>query len=186
MRWTILLILSLSVAFAADEIPSAIKPALDSFEGDAAKAYLAYQQAVSKAADKATKDMETKLKAAIKSGNLDVANAIKAKMTELAKGDTLAALEAKWKEEMNADPSDLLKGPVDTLVGKWGDGNTVMWEFKADGTGNHFWGGAIYLFKWVKTDAGYTVTLQGRAPRKLIFVDKNTINVEPGNSIRMK
>lgn len=186
MRWTILLILSLSVAFAADEVPSAIKPALDSFEGDAAKAYILYQQAVAKAADKATKDMDAKLKVAIKSGNLEAANAIKAKMTELAKGETIAALETKWKAEAAADPSDLLKGPADTLVSKWGDGNTVMWDFKADGTGQHFWGGAIYLLKWVKNDTGYVVTLQGRAPRKLTFVDKNTINVEPGNSIRMK
>ena len=186
MRWTILFILSLSFIFAADEVPSAIKPALDSFEGDAAKAYLVYQQAVAKAADKASKDMDAKLKAAIKSGNLELANAIKAKMTELAKGETLTALETKWKADAAADPTDLLKGPVDTLVGKWGDGTTVLWDFKADGTGQHFWGGAIYLFKWVKNDTGYVVTLQGRVPRKLTFVDKNTINVEPGNSIRMK
>lgn len=113
MRWTILLILSLSVAFAADEVPSAIKPALDSFETEATKAYLAYQQAVAKAADKASKDMEAKLKAATKSGNLEAANAIKAKMTELQSEKYLTALEQKAKLKAS---EDLLGNPTKTVV----------------------------------------------------------------------
>lgn len=184
MRNFIFLMMLSAFMFAA-ETPSVIKPALDSFEGDAAKAYATYLQAVTKASDKATKEMEAKLKVAIKGGNLELANAIKKEIEALSKGDTINALETKWKAEINAD---LLNptGAVDTLVSKWGDGNTVMWDFKADGTGQHFWGGAIYILKWKKTETGYMVMLNGRAPRVLTFVDKNTINVEPGNSLRMK
>lgn len=184
MRNFIFLMMLSAFMFAA-ETPSVIKPALDSFEGDAAKAYALYLQAVAKASDKATKEMEAKLKVATKGGNLELANAIKKEIEALAKGDTITALETKWKAEIG---TDLLTpaGVTDTLVSKWGDGNTVMWDFKADGTGQHFWGGAIYILKWKKTETGYTVLLNGRAPRVLTFVDKNTINVEPGNSLRMK
>lgn len=183
----LMLVLSLT-AGEAPEVPALIKPAADTYEADAMKAYVAYQQAIAKAADKAAKDMDAKLKVAVKSGNLELANSIKAYIDAMNDGTVLAELESKLKqqaapEKSNKGASDLLG---DALVGKWGDGTTVMWDFKADGTGQHFWGGAIYPFTWAKNDAGYSVVVAGHRPRPLSFVDKNTIQVEPGRSIRMK
>lgn len=186
MRLILLLALSM-LAFAgeAPAVPSAIKPTLDSFEADATKAYAAYQAALSKAQDKAEKDMEAKLKSATKSGNLELANAINASLDKLNNGGLVRELETKWKAAEADAPATLL-AVTDALTGKWGNGMAVMWDFKADGTGMHFWGGAMYPVTWVKGEKGYTVTLLGRAPRACIFVDKNSIQLEPGISVRMK
>lgn len=193
----LMLVLSLS-AGEAPAVPAPIKSTLEAYENDAERAYAAYQQAVAKAAEKAAKDMDAKLKAATKSGNLDLANAIKKEMDALTKGETFAALEKKWRSsdllgnaaktsEPQADAKPANTGAaVDAVVGKWGDGTTVMWDFKPDGTGQHFWSGAIYPITWAKNDAGYMVVVAGHRPRPLVFVDKSTINVEPGSSIRMK
>ena len=90
-------------------VPSPVKSTLDTFEADALKAFVLYKQATAKASEKASKEMEAKLKAATKSGNLDLANAIKAELEKLSKGDILTVLEEKWKE---SDGKDLLGSPL--------------------------------------------------------------------------
>ena len=122
-----LFLMMLSAFMFAAETPSVIKPALDSFEGDAAKAYVLYQQAVAKATDKAVKDMDAKLKAATKGGNLELANAIKKELEALTKGDTLATLETKWKAEANTDLLGVsTKNIVVIVSAKFGAGSTFV------------------------------------------------------------
>jgi hypothetical protein len=170
-----------------DATPGSIKPILATYETETGKAFNAYQEAVAKALDKATKDMDSKLKEAMKKGDLEGATAIKVKLDSISKGELLSQLEEKWKNE------DLLGGEKkpdsnNVIVGKWGDGNILLWEFKPDKTGFHYWSGVAYTLKWASTkDSEYTVFINGPGPvRPLKVIDKNTINIEPGNSIRMK
>lgn len=135
-----LFVFSLTAGDAPPAPPSPVKSVLDAYEADALKAFLAYKQAAAKAADKAAKDMDAKLKAATKAGNLDAANAIKAEMDKLNKGETLAAMEDKWKD---AGAADLLnaeakkKDPKELLVGKWhlstSNGANMVLEFDDKG-----------------------------------------------------
>jgi hypothetical protein len=183
MRYFLLLLIC-SISFTAEVINPVIKSTLDSYEAEAAKAYADYLKATSKAADKANSALDSKLKAAMKANNLDLATVIKKQMEDLSKGKTLANLEATWKEPASSD--SLLGNSTDLVIGKWGNGTAVMWDFKADGTGIHYWSGSTLTFKWIKSEANYSVTVQGHGPRICTFIDKNTIQLEPGTSIRMK
>lgn len=185
MRHFLLLIIA-SLTFAGDvPVNPVIKSALDSYETDVAKAYAEYLKAVNKVNEKTVKDLDVKFKAAMKKGDLDLANAIKKQVEEINSGETLADLETKWKEEL---VKGLLDGPADllVLVGKWGNGSEVIWEFKENGVGQHFWGGVTHGVTWVKSKTGYIITVQGYRERPVTFTDKNTIQVEPGQFVRMK
>jgi hypothetical protein len=122
----LMLVLSLH-AGEAPAIPAPIKSTLEAYENDAERAYAAYQQAVAKAAEKAAKEMDAKLKTATKSGNLDLANAIKKEMDALTKGETFAALEKKWRK---AEATDLLSESAKSADGEiagqwqWSEGET--------------------------------------------------------------
>lgn len=180
----ILISLTIAAMCSAEEpkLPANITSILGKAEAAVVKNRNAYDAANEKSFSDAEKSLRTELEKLTKSGKLDDAILVK-KVLETFRDSITSKVDSAAKAESQ---TDLLGNETDPLLGKWGDGNTVMWDFKPDGTGQHFWGGAIYLFKWVKSDAKYTVTLQGRAPRVLTFVDKNTINIEPGNSIRMK
>lgn len=187
MRY-LLLILFASIAFAGDAVNPAVKSSLDSYESDVAKAYADYLKTVSKVNDKTTKDLDTKLKAAMKKGDLDLATAIKAQMEEISKGKTRTDLENKWNAELAKGPMDLL-GPTtenDTLVGKWGMSATNSWEFKSDGSGTRLSpDGNVHPIKWKKTGDAYLVTIQGQE-RTLTFQGKDSIQISPGLFPRMK
>lgn len=110
MRYILLLIIA-SFTFAGDAVNPVVKTSLDSYESEVSKAYADYLKAVAKVNEKTTKDMDVKLKAAMKKGDLDTANALKVAMDKVAKGKTLSDLENKWKLEAGRDPSDLLTAP---------------------------------------------------------------------------
>ena len=106
----LLLLLLAAVAFTGEApVNPAIKSTMDAFEADAAKAYGEYLKATTKMADKAVKDLDVKFKAAMKKGDLTAATAIKMKMDEIDKGQTLANLETTWKAKREA--IDLLNVP---------------------------------------------------------------------------
>jgi hypothetical protein len=110
MRYFLLLILA-TLSFAGE---TALPPNVDSYEQEASKAYATYLQATNKAAEKATKELDSKLKAAMKKGDLDLATALKTRMEDIAKGKTLTTLENAWKSEA----PNLLGGPQ-KLEGTW-------------------------------------------------------------------
>jgi hypothetical protein len=187
----LLLILLASVAFAGETVNPALKPSLDTYETDVSKAYADYLKAINKVNDKVAKDLDAKLKGAMKKGDLDLATAIKSQMDEIAKGKTRTDLEAKWNAEMAKNPADLLGGPVvaavDPLVGKWSLAPENGWEFKADGTGIRFSGTSQMPIKWAKTDAGYTVTFPAfNQTKPLVFQGKDSIQIQPGLYPRVK
>lgn len=106
----IILLLFVCSAFSGDApVNPAIKPTMDAYETDAAKAYAEYLKATSKVAEKAIKDLDTKFKAAMKKGDLDTANAIKSQMDDINNGKSRADLENKWKQKIDA--ADLLTTP---------------------------------------------------------------------------
>lgn len=131
MRYLILLIIA-SIAFAGEaSVNPVIKSSLDTYEADAAKAYAEYLKAVTKVNEKAVKDLDVKFKAAMKKGDLDLANAIKKQVEQINAGETLADLEIKWKEELGKS----LLPESNPLVGKWKrDDMDINYVFAADGT----------------------------------------------------
>jgi len=110
----ILLILLAATTFSAETVNPAVKPTLDTYEAAAAKAYAEYIKATNKAAEKANAALDTKLKAAMKASNLELATVIKKQIDEITKGKTLANLEAEWKN----DSTSSLLGPA-PMTGTW-------------------------------------------------------------------
>lgn len=162
---------SLVTCFASEEadkqLPKAMEPILARLNS-----------ARNEAATKAIKELQKLQGELTKKSDLEGAMATK---------KYIEGLQKSIKDNKEIATNDLLGNSLDDpIIGKWGDKINVMWDFKADGTGNHYWGGANFSYQWTHTDAGYSVVITGRASRVLIFVDKNTINIEPGNSVRMK
>lgn len=108
------------------EIPKDIAPVLTAYESDAKKAWDIYQAALQKAEDKAKKDLNAKMAPALKKGDLDTANAIKAQLDRVTSGDAVAEYEAAW----NAAKKDTdLLGDVNGLVileATWGIANRTI------------------------------------------------------------
>ena len=169
MKFIFALLLPLSFSFAcfavedADkQLPKATEPIITELNNARAKA-----------ATEAIKKLQKVQNELTKKGDLEGAMATKKYIEGLQKS-------------LGDDNKGLSGTAPDPIIGKWGDGSEVRWDFKVDGTGSHYWSGAIYPYQWTHTDSGYSVVITGRAPRVLTFVDKNTINIEPGNSVRMK
>lgn len=111
MRNLLLLIIA-SIAFAGEApVNPVIKSSLDTYETEVAKAYAEYLKTIAKVNEKTAKDMDTKLKAAMKKGDLETATAIKTAMDEVAKGKVRTNLEDKWRAEADQNPADLLTAP---------------------------------------------------------------------------
>ncbi len=186
MRYLLLLLIA-SLAFAGDAPPNPLKPTMDSYESAVTKAFSDYMKAVEKVNDKTLKDLDSKLKSAMRKGDLEYANAIKAQMTQISSGKVSTEIEKKLREEMSKDAAELL-GPstnVDPLVGKWLVEPNNGWEFKSDGTGTRLAGLNNYPAQWKKVDNTYTVTCMGSV-RPLVFINNDTIQVHPGVYTRSK
>lgn len=118
--------ISFIIAEDAKEIPS-LKPILGTYEADSKKLWDAYQAGLAKASDKAKVAMDSKMKEAMKRGDLEGATAIKAKMDELTNGKILSDLEGKWQEAKN-DLIGVDDGKKD-IVGTWKVLIDNQWEF---------------------------------------------------------
>lgn len=132
MRYLLLLLIA-TVAFAGDATNPVVKAAQDTYESDVSKAYADYIKAITKVNEKNLKDLDAKFKAAMKKGDLDLANAIKKQIEQINAGETLADLENKWKGDLG---KSLLPGSnTDPIVGKWKrDDMDINYVFAADGT----------------------------------------------------
>lgn len=117
MRIILLLLITTSLMTMETPVSPVVKSTLDTYEAEAMKAFLAYNAAMEKIADKANKDLDTKMKAAMKASNLELATTIKNKMEEITKGHVLSSLEIKWKEELANMTKE--KSKAVTIEGDW-------------------------------------------------------------------
>lgn len=139
MKFCVMLFLLASSIWAgepANEIPKDIVPVLAAYEADAKKAWDAYQAALQKAEEKAKKDFAAKMAPALKKGDLDTANAIKANLDRVVSGEAVAEYEVAWKA--NRKDPDLLGDKVafapKLIIGTW------TAQFSDGYTGRHVFG----------------------------------------------
>ena len=171
------------------EASDAINKAIEGNLTEASKLYEAYQASLTKAQSKVLASLEgvkkdlNDTKKFVKLSISDRADAIKeidGKIQEIRKNG-LGEKVVAW----GLNDGDLFGEGVDLkkmIVGKWGEGKTVVWEFNDDGTGAHYWNKATYSLKWSYIDKkSFAIILDGPTPnRKLTMLDNKTIDITPG------
>jgi hypothetical protein len=117
-QFSMLLLSALSLVWAADEPKPnpVVEKAMAAALADAEKGYDSYRAILSKATDKAVKDMEKAKLDAMKKGDLASANELDARIKELKEG----GLEKLVAERKKAG-GDLLGDVPTSIVGKWWD-----------------------------------------------------------------
>lgn len=134
-----LFILSVSFIFSEDAIPVALPAKAEAIVKVASKKVSDLQLQLNKIYIEESSQLEKVKIEVVKTGDLDGANAIAAKIKEV---NALVVDPVGKSLQIAADAFN------DAILGKWGDGNTVRWEFKADGTGLH--NGGPRTFTWTK------------------------------------
>lgn len=191
IKFLAMLILVTGMAYSADEAKlaasdqAAIDKAIEASLSEPSKAYQAYQTALTKASEKAIKDLE-KLKAnAMKGNNLPLAVAIDGKIAEVKKGALGGVIVEKAEKA-----GDLLGGgeKVDVakaIVGEW-KGSTAKFKSGLSITINKdktaSWNNGVGSGTWVeknkvitvtwKTGYVYTIELSGN---KINFKETNRV-----------
>lgn len=193
IKFLAMLILVTGMAYSADEAKlaasdqAAIDKAIEASLAEPSKAYQAYQAALTKASDKAIKDLE-KLKAgAMKGNNLPLAVAIDGKIAEVKKNGLGSVIVEKAEKagDLLGNEKEKVVDVAKAIVGEWkgttakfksglsitiNKDKTASWN---NGVGSGTWAekNKVITVTW-KTGYVYTIELSGN---KINFKETNRV-----------
>lgn len=186
-----LLLIALTVSLICGDsvetkLPTKIESLIQTSEISISKAFSAYKASSNKELDKLCVSLEKEMKELGKKGDIDTAALIKKKIDEIKSGNFLQNYQNKLQESSNND-DDLLGNISQSIIGKWGINEKLIWEFKKDNTGIHYWGGKEYNLKWKSEKNNFIIFIDGISqPRQLKFIDNKNIDILPGKFSRIE